>query len=52
MKYGIWLPEKTFGSQQWTGIARPNNPFYEKSVRDSCAFFFEIKNLKEKQEET
>lgn len=43
MKYGIWLPEKSLGSQQWTGIARPNNPFYEKSVRDSCAFFFAIK---------
>lgn len=38
---------KTLGSQTWTGIARPNNPFYERSVRHrSCAFFFEIKKEK------
>lgn len=30
---------KNFGSQTWTGIARPNNPFYERSVRDSLALF-------------
>ena len=42
----LWQPKK------WTGDACLHNPFYERSVRDSCAFFFEIKNMKEKQEET
>ena len=37
----LWQPKK------WTGDARPNNPFYERSVRHrSCAFFFEIKKEK------
>ncbi len=29
--YGIWLPEKSLGSQKWTGIARPNNPFTKEA---------------------
>ena len=30
---------KTLGSQTWTGIARPNNPFYERSVRETLTLF-------------
>lgn len=31
--------EISLGSQTWTGIARPNNPFYERSVRETLALF-------------
>lgn len=41
-----WQPEMD-------GHCPSPQPFYEKGVRHrSCAFFFEIKKMKEKQEET